>query len=394
MEDLALITREQTNSPKSLRLILHFGNGIGIGHQVRCVNLATSIRSLFPATRILFIGHTKNVRPIVDAGFSYVQAPVLWNLPESATRFANRQLLADIIRTFDPDIYVQDGESDYGGEGFFELAVPLSTYKVLLLVRYSEDTMRRIMNSQRFRATDLVVIAQTLDDFYPSLYSQSFLQEMAHNPKIFFSGPITRAATDQQISAVRAKYGLDGSKPIILFTAGAGGQHSHCDHAGSHDGEEFFAMASHACETIARSGLNVRTIVVTGPYGPIARRFANATVITYDPLLPAIIASSSLIVFRPGYNVLHEALLAKCPAIIVPSVATPENQLRVAENLALTGAARVVPMGDAEALFSEILRVIQNDTELSEMKAAADRICVPNGSHNAALHILTMGQTP
>jgi len=238
------------------------------------------------------------------------------------------------------------------------------------------------------------VIAQTLDDFYPSLYSRTFLQEIATNPKIFFSGPITRAANDQQINAVRTQYGLDGSKPIILFTAGAGGQHSHCDHAGSHDGDEFFAMASHTCETIARSGLNVRTIVVTGPYGPISQRFANATVITYNPLLPAIIASSSLIVFRPGYNVLHEVLLAKCPAIIVPSVATPEDQLRVADNLASTGAVRVVPMGDLEALSREVLRLIQNDAELSEMKAAADRICVSNGSHNAALHILKMGQTP
>jgi predicted glycosyltransferase len=381
--------KEQKHSQSSLRLILHFGNGIGMGHQIRCVNLAMSIRDLFPATRILLIGHTNDVRPIVEAGLSYIKAPTLWKLPDSTIQNVHRQLLADIVRTFDPDIFIQDGESDYGGETFFELATPVTALKIITLVRYSEDAMRRIMNSQRFKAANLVVIAQTLDDFYPSIYSQPFLHELALNPKIFFSGPITRIASDQQINFIRTKYGLDGSRPIILFTAGAGGQHSYCNHEGSHDGDRFFEMVSKTCENISQSGLNIQTIVVKGPYRITSNEFTNAVVIPYDPLMPAIIASSSLVVMRPGYNVLYEVFLAKRPAIIIPSVATPEDQILVADNLALTGAVRVVSMGDSEALSQEIIQLLQNEGEINKMQIAVEKITLKNGALTAAQRIMT-----
>ncbi len=366
------------------RILFNVGNGIGLGHQVRCVNIASGIRKSLPNSRILFITQSYDISALQQRGFSYVRSPVLWKLSNFDEKAAYLDLLTDVIDTFKPHIYLQDGiATDY----FFQSQVLNGSKKILIITRYSEDRFKELFGLQRFLSADLVLIPQFRKDFFLSVYSEKFRKHIFSRDKIFFSGPITRFATEKQISTIRTKYRLTDKTPVILFVAGGGGQHDHID---SQDSDSFFQMAAMACRVVAEMKLSVQLIIVKGPYSLNDLEFSDAIVTNYEPALPALIGVSSCVVLRPGYNTLYETLFAKKPSIIVPTTVTREEQTSLANYLQRAGLAHVVPLGDSRRLSSLIVELIQNPDKLYEMKATFKNMRWQAGNSKAVEKILQL----
>jgi UDP-N-acetylglucosamine--N-acetylmuramyl-(pentapeptide) pyrophosphoryl-undecaprenol N-acetylglucosamine transferase len=89
---------------------------------------------------------------------------------------------------------------------------------------------------------------------------------------------------------------------------------------------------------------------VTQVAAEYARRGRTATVLSFLPNLPELLASSTIVISRGGAGTLQELACAGLPSILIPfSHAASNHQYANAEFLQRSGAARVVDETDADA---------------------------------------------
>jgi UDP-N-acetylglucosamine--N-acetylmuramyl-(pentapeptide) pyrophosphoryl-undecaprenol N-acetylglucosamine transferase len=141
------------------------------------------------------------------------------------------------------------------------------------------------------------------------------------------------------------------------------------------------------------SGLAVRIVHQSGQSGfeemrdAFAQSGLDGEVVPFIRDMPAAFATTDLVVCRSGAGAVSEIAAAGKPSILVPfPFAADDHQTRNAEALERGGAARLVRDAemDGERLFSLILELAGNATELDKMAEAARKFARPGAAQAAA----------
>jgi len=148
-----------------------------------------------------------------------------------------------------------------------------------------------------------------------------------------------------------------------------------------------------ALEALGKSGLALRFVHQTGERDhtavrvAYARREINAEVLPFINDMPARLAAADLVVCRAGASTVAELCAAGRTAILIPyPQATDQHQLRNAEALVRTGAARLLEQSalGGERLAGEIIELLRHPERLAEIGAAARRLARPDAAARIA----------
>src|SRR6266513_2288817 len=158
-------------------------------------------------------------------------------------------------------------------------------------------------------------------------------------PKLHYCGYVVRDVPAVPVDAdhVRRQYGVPGSGPLVVATVGSGS-----------DGYPVLEAAVAAVTLLQAQRLELRAIVVTGPFMPAplraaleARATATCRVVTQADNLQ-LFAAADAVVSMGGYNSVCEVLAAGRPLVVVPRATDKVEQEIRARLLAQHGLARCV----------------------------------------------------
>ncbi|MFH1729246.1 MAG: glycosyltransferase [Pseudomonadota bacterium] len=353
------------------RVLFHHGNGVGMGHQLKCLNLALALKKVVAEAEFLFISESKNQALIKNKGFSIIKSPVVHGLKDQA-RSKYVGLISDVIISYKPNLYIQDyvpiKYTDNGainGHYFKHVCLP-STKKVLICTIYNESYLMYKFNEVGLENVDLILLPYSINDFPEPEYSKEFREFITCDPKILLSGAITRTCDENEILSIKEKYKINDSDLTLLFAAGAGGNIKALH---SFEANTFFKMVSKACIALSKiRQKNIKIIVVKGPYSETREKFLNAKVVTFEENMPALIKASSLAIFRPGYNMFNEVYFSKIPMIIVPSTDSMEAQHVIAKKAVDLGICEIAKMGDSKSLSNILIEIVKNKKILNNFR--------------------------
>lgn len=148
-----------------------------------------------------------------------------------------------------------------------------------------------------------------------------------------------------------------------------------------------------ALDALLTSGVQLRFVHQSGErdYDAVrvayARREIRAEVLPFIDDMPARLAQADLAICRAGASTVAELSAAGRAAILIPyPQATDNHQLRNAEVLARTGAARLLSQAElsGERLAGEILSLLERPQQLTDMAGAARRLAVPDAAARIA----------
>ncbi len=108
---------------------------------------------------------------------------------------------------------------------------------------------------------------------------------------------------------------------------------------------------------------------VTQVAAEYARRGRTATVLSFLPNLPELLATATVVVSRGGAGTLQELACAGTPAILIPfSHAAANHQLANAQRLAASGAAALIEetSEDAGLQLRQLLNSLVNSPQIRE----------------------------
>ncbi|MGC8794940.1 MAG: undecaprenyldiphospho-muramoylpentapeptide beta-N-acetylglucosaminyltransferase [Bryobacteraceae bacterium] len=150
-----------------------------------------------------------------------------------------------------------------------------------------------------------------------------------------------------------------------------------------------------------KAASKVRMVLQTGPaaYPELAREFEHAgiqgRVTPFLDDMAAAFAQADLVVCRAGAGAVAELAAAGKPSILVPfPYAADQHQLRNAETLARSGAARLVEDREMNGrrLYEEISHLAERPEELEAMSRAVRRFARPDAARRAAAALVEAGE--
>jgi len=148
-----------------------------------------------------------------------------------------------------------------------------------------------------------------------------------------------------------------------------------------------------ALDALAKSELALRFVHQTGERDhtsvrmAYARRGINAEVMPFIDDMPARLAAADLVICRAGASSVAELCAAGRAAILVPfPQATDQHQLRNAEALVSTGAARLLEQSllTGERLAAEVVELLRQPERLAAIGAAARKLARPDAAARIA----------
>lgn len=320
------------------RVLFVSSNGAGMGHITRLLAIANRTSD---AVQPVFLSMSQSVPAVASHGYAWDYCPSqktlgissgLWN-PFFAERFD------ETLERVAPAAVVFDGTSPY--QGVVAAARRRSGIKYV----WSRRGMWRPGSQTRYfppaGTFDLVIEPGEA----AAEYDQGPTSRLTDAVRV---APITLLGEDDMLprDRARAELGIDQNTYAVLLTLGAGNIND------TRSDTEVFAEA-------ARAEFAGATIYATrSPIAAASTAAAHVTPISVYPLARSLKAFD-VVVAAAGYNVFHEALLARLPTVFVPNTSTTtddqEARSRFAQDRSL-GASAVSP--DVPAARAALRRAV------------------------------------
>ena len=293
-----------------MRFLFFLGNGIGLGHQRRALVMAEALRHRDPKAVCLFITQASNVTMFEGRGFSIVQLPSMHRLPDNGSERVLWSLVDRLVQELDPDLIMED---TYPDPRFLNLPAVRQRPKALLLQNLVPDFLEQFRSDGTLGHYEKILLLANETAFLEACKIPSWWSLGNLSQRVEFIDPIVTQVDTSRI--VRSKSG-----PTVLVTAGAGG-----DHLNEGFVQRLILTAAQAAKDWSSGP---RFVLITGPNyeGDIPEVTDRVEVRRFEPALPELLATSEVVVLRPGYNSMYEALQGTAQVIAVPSISYGEDQ--------------------------------------------------------------------
>jgi UDP-N-acetylglucosamine--N-acetylmuramyl-(pentapeptide) pyrophosphoryl-undecaprenol N-acetylglucosamine transferase len=199
--------------------------------------------------------------------------------------------------------------------------------------------------------------------------------------------PVRDAFFTAERTVAREALGLDPILPTLLVSGASSGA-SRLNHAVSSWATDFLEIGQmvHLCgpndESWLRAGIEMLPQELRERYHLHSYLHEG---------MPLALAAADLAVMRSGASVLGELPAARLPAILVPGVYEGGyDQHANARFMEESDAAVVLPQERIEELHSMVMYLINNETRLTNMRAALGRLARPEAAENLARLLMEM----
>jgi UDP-N-acetylglucosamine--N-acetylmuramyl-(pentapeptide) pyrophosphoryl-undecaprenol N-acetylglucosamine transferase len=208
--------------------------------------------------------------------------------------------------------------------------------------------------------------------------------------------PVPRAVLEGDRAAARERFGITDEARCLLVFGGSQGARSVNLVALEAFAKEANAVVPGMREEVRRRDFHVLHITGTRDFPELERRLAEApegeryTLLPYEPNLGDALAAADLVLARSGGSIFEVAATGR-PAILVPfPFATADHQSSNAEWMRAGGAAVVVPDAEltADRLAAEVQAILDDESRLGEMAAAARALALPAAARTIANEVL------
>ncbi len=336
-----------------IRVAFHAINGIGLGHLVRTLAIASELPAFLPGVQRLVVTNARDLTLLERAGLDYVQLPprlaephaevtrVTSALPEPVEEAA----LDAIFAAFKPDLVVFDTHAPMR---VVEWLTASGVRSVLVQRELRPDALRSFLAKGLALGFDQIVVPHDASEVDAAVYGDTPVELV---------GPIVRHVERSEPSAT----------PLVVAMAGGGGQPV--------DAKRYLRAVVDA-HLLARARIPaLETILVTGPYAEAPANtggYAGLTLIASTPELPALLARASVVISQAGYNAVAELRQLQKPAILIPGYRKAEDQHERAMRLVRAGAA-VIAKPEARRLATAIEHLLLTPGACEAMTAGHRR---------------------
>ena len=312
-----------------MRILYHAINGAGLGHLMRLSAIATAVRAQAPHVHQLIATNAS-----YSAHFKRLDVPVMV-LPDRSGpptepdkrvrsvsgRFAGN-LLNHVVDEYDPRLVV------------FDTHIPIRmAHKVrdegrmsaLVFRACREEFLQRYLARDVFSQFDLILVPHTREEFFDALSRPSVAQlRRLHN--LQFVGPVVFPA-DTSTAAQREvchRHHIASDATLIVVSAGGGGI--------ARLTRRMFEAVCAAAGRLRAPWPRLHVLCVGGPYSDPMTLPEGCSYVQEESALQALLCRADLLVARPSYNTVHEALKCGTRAILVPATSgkTEDLEARVA----------------------------------------------------------------
>lgn len=363
--------------------LLYCHDTYGLGHLRRTLLLAHHLRSRWPhVSQLLVTGSPLAHAFELPQGADYLKlpsvvkvgagryAPSALPVPFAAVRRLRRDLVTSTALHFHPDICIVDNApAGLKGEivpALLHLKDVSPGTRLVLGLRDIVDDPERVCPEWRDQG-----VYELLDDVYDLIlvYGDEAVFDVVAEyrlsaraaAKVRYVGYLGRRANAARSEELRAE--LRNGRPLVLATAGGGGDGYQILHALLEARRRWPAAADFDC------------VVVAGPFARAAERHrlaemaadgSRARLIPFVPDITAYMAAADVVVSMAGYNSICELVSLRRPAVIVPRVEPRLEQLIRARAVTRLGAARMIHPGELtpRRLLDEVNALLERPPSL------------------------------
>lgn len=364
---------------KELRVIIS-GGGTG-GHIFPAIAIANAIKSINPASNILFVGAEgrMEMQRVPEAGYKIIglhiegfdRRHLLKNIKVLIDILKCQRKAHKIIADFKPQVVV--GVGGYASGPTLKTAAQMGIPTLI----QEQNSYAGVTNKLLAKSAKRICVAyEGMDRFFPQ-------------DKIVMTGnPVRQILTEGHLSheeAVRT-FGLDPQRRTILIIGGSLGARTMNE------------SVLGALDTIADS--DVQIIWQTGKYysGQISERLAkhtqlrNLVVKDFVSDMSAAYAAADLVVSRAGASSISELCLLGKPCILVPSPNVAEDhQTKNAMALVNKGAAIMITDSRApQTLIEESIRTVKNKSKLESLSKNIKKLAISDSANRIAQEVINL----
>ena len=273
-------------------------NGIGRGHLTRALHAARWLRR---AGRRPVIFHQGNYPANLALRQPGLSTPSIRQIP-APDAIARVDQIADYARLSQPAIIIEDTHPAW-------VPFPPDIVRVLMVRATTIDYLRRI-NAHASFFSSCLLIDDPKSPVWP--YNTAETEEI-----LGFGwrciGPVFRRARPAGVAQVRERYRISPDEQIFVFSMGGGGQFE-----GSGDRENFLARASELAPEIRERFPRARLVFVCGELFPQDLHAPDGfEEVRFEPDMPALIATATAAVVRPGFGITWEFISGETPFLAI-----------------------------------------------------------------------------
>jgi len=213
------------------------------------------------------------------------------------------------------------------------------------------------------------------------------LKQMPPGKAVLTGYPVREAFFEAEMISAREQLGLDADLPTLLVSGASTGA-SRLNHAVSTWATDFLQVGQliHLCGTTdepwLRAGVEMLPTELQSRY--------HLYGYLHDEM-PLALAAANLAVMRAGASVLGELPAARLPAILVPGEYEGWDQTPNARYLEDNDAAVMLTQDRIDELHDTVMYLINNETRLTNMRAALGALARPDAAENLARLLIEMG---
>ena len=353
-------------------VILFPTNGVGLGHFSRMISLARSIKRKSPTTEVVFFTTNYVLHPLYSMGFTSYHLPgrkKFRKMKPSTWNTTCEEMLSGVFALHRPSVFVFDGAYPYRGM-LNSIKNQNSIHKAW--VRRLGDPSKDSSPDDAVSHFDMIVIPGDFIDIEEGLISNWDVPEVSITPPLI---SVSRSDLSPR-GALRRRIGIPQDSEVCLLSLGAG---------------------------VVNDVSNIRRFVVDflterGIYVIVAESMLNPTRETFDNNLVRLVEEFPIMRFRncfdfaviaAGYNSIHESILLKLPALVIPNASTgSDDQESRAYSAAEKGGFIVVDNNDIEMLDLALDRISDSSVRDQMIESLGSNQKLINGSKYLADSLL------
>jgi predicted glycosyltransferase len=343
---------EGKDSP--MRILLYSHDTFGLGHLRRNLAIAGRLSHALPGASLLLLSGSQAVQQFVlPSGADIIKLPAVTKLGHehyvaqglavkpSEVLALRRGLILETVKSFKPDLLLVD-HAPLGMRGELRPALEylranLSRSRVVLGLRDILDDPAVVCRTWREQA-----VYPALEAFYdrlliygvPEVCDPITAYELPASvaARTSFCGYIRRDDPITPVDEVRQEIGLGKDDPLVLVTAGGGG-----------DG---MPLLEAYVQALRLEPANWTSLIVTGPFMPttererleeLCRGLPSLVIRPFERDVPSLMHAAEAVVTMGGYNSLCEVTGSGTHALVVPRTSPRTEQLLRARAFAQLG---------------------------------------------------------